>query len=124
MACSESPISVPIDGTYDNGGGQQLQFNPDGSALWIFEMPNSDTIPRDTFHIQYHYDTVPNPDALDLSGFDHGFLKGKTLFGIAAFLGDSLLRFDSEPAPSDTNAADVRPFDFDPIQTQSYRKID
>lgn len=95
-----------------------LVFQPDSSALWIFP---GDVTP-DTFTVQYRFDPQsPNP-ALDLLGFDRGFLEGQTLYCIVELPDDDQMRMDCEPGPENGQAAGVRPEAFDPEQTRTYTR--
>jgi hypothetical protein len=91
---------------------QGFVFYKDGKADWLFYK----TTQTDTFRINYRVDYQTKQ--LDLSGFESGFLKGKTLFGIFDLKKDTLV-FDCEPSINDPS---VRPAAFNPKQTQYYIK--
>ena len=103
-----------IRGSWDNTTGQVLIFQKDQQALWIFYSESK----RDTFRISYKTDFSGKPYKLDLSDFQVGPLKGKTLYGIVEFPDKKTMRFDCEPGISDQ----VRPKEFNPKQTQTYKK--
>ncbi len=103
-----------IKGIWDNEKGQILVFKKDGQALWIFYTESK----RDTFRIKYITDFRSKPYRLDLTDFAAGPLKGKTLFGILEYVDKKTMKFDCEPGTSDN----VRPKEFNPTQTQMYKK--
>lgn len=103
-----------ILGTWDNDKGQILVFQKEGKALWIFYSE----IKRDTFAIKYRADFKANPSKLDLSDFQVGPLKGRTLYGILEFVDKKTIRFDCEPGATEA----VRPKEFNPAQVQTYKK--
>lgn len=100
-------------GLWDNKEGQILKFKKDNQAEWIFYTKTS----SDTFQINYNININTKPMQLELTKFESGPLKGKTLFGIIEFINDSTMRFDCEPALAD------RPKNFDAEQTQTYSKL-
>jgi len=97
-------------GSWDNKDGQILEFNNDGTALWVFYTETD----RDTFEIRYTFDHSTTQNQLDLTGFSVGPLTGKTLYGIVEFRGNDTFRFDCEPSVED------RPKTFSSDQTQTY----
>ena len=103
-----------LQGVWDNDNGQLLVFKKNSQALWIFYNESK----RDTFSIKYRTDFKTQPDQLDLSDFQVGPLKGKTLYGIVEWIDKRTIRFDCEPGIIDS----VRPNTFNPTQTQTYRK--
>lgn len=103
-----------IIGTWDNDKGQILVFRKEGKALWIFYSESK----RDTFEIKYRTDFRATPSKLDLTDFQVGPLKGKTLYGILEFADKKTIRFDCEPGTTEA----VRPKEFNPAQVQTYKK--
>lgn len=94
----------------------RFAFGDDGEALWIF----GEGAVEDTFRIRYAYDGSVEPAHLDLTGFDRGFLEGRTLFCIVAFDSVSVFRMDCEPGqPAESG---VRPDTFTQ-RTTTYRAI-
>lgn len=121
VSCQSQP-SGQIIGQWtgrDSGGNEQVfVFRTDSTALWIF---NPSSAQADTFNLQYTIIYKASPTQLDLTGFNRGFLKGRTLYGIVEFAGADTFRVDFEPGPPDTNAADVRPRTFTE-QTVTYTR--
>lgn len=103
-----------ILGAWDNDKGQILVFQKEGKALWIFYSESK----RDTFAIKYRADFKANPGKLDLTDFQVGPLKGRTLYGIIEFVDKKTIRFDCEPGATEA----VRPKEFNPAQVQTYKK--
>lgn len=111
---SASGQDKKLKGIWDNGTGQILVFQGDNQALWIFYQESK----RDTFKIKYSTDFKSKPYKLDLTDFTHGPLKGKTLYGILDYTDKKTIKFDCEPGTT----PDVRPREFNPEQTQTYKK--
>jgi hypothetical protein len=103
-----------LQGAWDNNKGQLLVFQKDNQAYWIFYSESK----RDTFKIKYRTNLKTQPAQLDLTDFQVGPLKGKTLYGIVEWTDKRTIRFDCEPGTTDS----VRPKAFNPTQTQTYRK--
>lgn len=101
-------------GTWTADDTTHFVFNDEGDALWIIGTGAR----ADTFHIDYDYAAETEPAHLDLSGFDRGFLRGRTLRCIVAFDSVSVFRMDCEP--SDGTEVDVRPDTFSQ-KTLTYR---
>jgi hypothetical protein len=101
-------------GTWDNGAGQHMIFQPDGQALWVI----NDPVARDTFRLRYNTNFSARPPQLDLLGFDRGPLNGRNLYGIVEFNSKKTMVVDFEPGPTET----VRPTSFNPTQAQTYSK--
>ncbi len=122
-ACtSESQRSVSVEearafiGNWRAEDTTRFVFGEEGEALWIF----GDDADEDTFQIQYDYTPNVEPAHLDLSGFDRGFLRGRTLYCIVAFDSVSVFRLDCEPGKAADE--DVRPDTFTQ-KTMTYRAI-
>jgi len=111
LHCSDPPCTE-LSGNWTNREGQSFQFLPGGKALWLIRFGSQ----VDTFRMEYRYNCKKQPAELDLSGFQSGPLKGKTLYGILEWSNDSSFRFDSETGYS----ADVRPSAFENDQTQKF----
>lgn len=93
-------------GTWTADDTTRFIFAEEGEALWIF----GDGVDEDTFSIRYDY--VPNaqPARLDLSGFERGFLRGRTLYCIVELDVDAQFTLDCEPGGMEES--DVRPDTF------------
>lgn len=109
--CTDPPCRS-LEGHWTNREGQSFQFLPGGKALWLIRFGSQ----VDTFRMEYRYNCKKQPAELDLSGFQSGPLKGKTLYGILEWSNDSSFRFDSETGYS----VDVRPSAFENDQTQKF----
>ena len=107
----------PLVGTWAGEDSTRFVFNSDGSALWVFESAT----PPDTFRLRYAFDATPDLDALDLAGFDRGFLAGRTLYCIVGFDSAEAFRMDCEPGVAGSRGA-ARPTAFT-TQTKSYRAV-
>lgn len=104
----------------DGKGNKQIfLFKNDDTALWIF----NPTAKADTFNLDYRISYSTSPAELDLSGFDRGFLKDKTLYGIVEFVHGDTFRVDFEPGPVDTIPKNIRPRSFTE-QTVTYSKLE
>ena len=112
-AGTKMPNSKSLLGKWDNKKGQILEFKPNGVALWIFYSETK----KDTFTISYRTDFSTKPYQLDLTNFQTGMLKGKTLVGIMEFAQVNSFKFDCEPTPNN------RPVIFNEKQTQTYFKV-
>jgi len=99
-ADATTPESLLI-GTWRGGnptrGSMAFTFEPDGSAIWVVDLPTG----PDTMRIVYEATPAEGDMLIDLSGFDHGPLAGLTMYGRAAFDGTDSLRIDFEPGPAD-----------------------
>lgn len=93
-------------GTWTADDTTRFVFNEDGSAVWIIGTGDRE----DAFEIEYDYAAEVEPAHLDLSGFDRGFLRGRTLYCIVAFDSVSVFRMDCEPGEG--VEVDVRPDTF------------
>jgi uncharacterized protein (TIGR03067 family) len=103
-----------IIGAWQNDKGQTMIFKKDYTAMWLFAQPGK----TDTFRIQYRFDKSKQPNRLDLYNFQGGPLKGKTLFGIVSFAGDSFI-CDFEAGVIDT----IRPVNFNEKEKQVFKRI-
>ena len=101
-------------GTWSADDTTRFVFREDGDALWIF----GEGAAEDTFRIRYDYSAVEEPAHLNLTGFDRGFLRDRTLYCIIAFDSVSAFRMDCEPG--DAVATDARPDSFSQ-KTMTYR---
>ena len=99
-------------GTWSADDTTRFVFYEDGRALWILGER------EDTFRIEYDYAPDAEPAHLNLSGFDRGFLRGRTLYCIVAFDSVAVFRMDCEPAEG--TEVDVRPDTFSQT-TMTYR---
>jgi hypothetical protein len=111
-ACKAS--STTLLGSWDNGAGQRIIFQPDSVALWVINDPAA----RDTFRLRYATNFGANPPQLDLLGFDRGPLNGRNLYGIIALQDKKTMVVDFAPGPT----ASVRPTAFNPSNAQTYTK--
>ncbi|UXI66771.1 hypothetical protein [Tahibacter amnicola] len=85
-------------------------FRDDGTATWVIGTP-----------FEIGFSASPHGDgqiAVDLNGFTQGPLQGKTLYCLAQVTPETTLRLDCEPG----STADARPTDYDPKQTQEFRR--
>lgn len=101
----------PLHGVWKNETGQKLIFSDSTKALWLF--PSGSGI--DTFHIRFYTDFSKRPAVLDLSDFDKGPLKGKTLYGIVEF-GDDYFICDFQAGTDEK----VRPIKIDSSHEQRF----
>lgn len=93
----------------DNTGNKQtFVFRDDSTVLWIF----SPATEADTFKLNYKFNKNTEPFELDLNGFNRGFLKNRSLFGILEFVDADTFRVDFEPGPTDTLPSLIRPKSF------------
>lgn len=103
-------------GTWTADDTTRFVFDEEGEALWIF----GEGADEDTFRIDYDYGAAHEPAHLNLTGFDRGFLRGRTLYCIVAFDSVSAFRLDCEPgAPA---ASGARPDSFT-RKTMTYRAV-
>jgi hypothetical protein len=114
LFCKSERNCRELTGRWTNKEGQEISFGPDGKALWLIKFGSQ----FDTFAIQYQYDCKATMPKLDLTNFQSGPLKGKTLYGIIEWSNDSVFRFSAEPGMSE----DARPPKFNPEQTQRFYK--
>lgn len=104
----------------DNMGNKQsFVFEDDSTVLWIFNPATQ----ADTFKLNYRFNKNTDPFELDLKGFNRGFLKDRSLFGILEFVDTDTFRVDFEPGPADTLPGLVRPKSFTD-ETVYYTKQD
>lgn len=108
-SCAHAPPAPsPLLGTWtassQNAAGSSFQFRPGGSATWNLGQP---------FEIRYQINDPSAPTRLDLSGFQAGPLKGRTLYCLID-LSDDTLRMDCEPT--------AHPASFNPEQTQVFSR--
>jgi len=103
IACTPGDATTPerlLIGTWRGGnptrGSMAFTFEPDGSAIWVVDLPTG----PDTMRIAYEASAAEGDLLIDLSGFDHGPLAGLTMYGRAAFDGTDSLRIDFEPGPA------------------------
>lgn len=113
---TESEDAQALIGTWSAEDTSRFVFDDAGEALWIF----GEGAVEDTHRIRYAFDAAVEPAHLDLTGFDRGFLEGRTLYCIVAFDSVTVIRMDCEPG----SAADsgVRPDTFTQ-RTTTYRAI-
>lgn len=107
-SCAHAPPTSRLIGawtaTSQNAAGSSFLFRPDGSATWNLGRP---------FEIRYRIDDRAAPARLDLSGFETGPLKGRTLHCLVELAND-MLRLDCDPT--------TYPASFDPEQTQVFAR--
>ena len=104
----------------DSRGNKQIfLFKNDDTALQIFN-PAAKAY---TFNLDYKIKYSASPAELDLSGFNRGILKDKTLYGIVEFVHADTFRVDFEPGPADTIPENIRPRSFTE-QTVTYSKLE
>lgn len=114
-ACVGKPPCYELNGQWTTREGQDLVFMPGGDALWLTRFGSL----FDTVRLRYRLDCSQAPASLDLTDFQSGPHKGKTLFGILEWPSDSSFRLRYEPGL----LSSVRPQAFDPEQTlKFYRK--
>lgn len=99
-----SPLLGTWTATSQNAAGSSFHFRPDGSATWNLGQP---------FEIRYLINDSSAPTRLDLSGFQTGPLKGRTLYCLIELSNDTL-RMDCEPT--------AHPASFNPGQTQVFTR--
>lgn len=114
-ACNSRSSCRELTGHWTTHEGQELVFGPDGSALWLTKFGSQ----YDTIHMRFQFDCRARPTTLDLSDFQNGPHRGKTLFGIFDWSSDSSFRFRYEVGvrPED------RPQEFDVEQTQKFTVV-
>ncbi len=113
-ACGNSPGLVgQWDATSENAQGSSFVFRDDGTALWLLP---------DTFRIRYEVDFDASPNALDLSGFEEGPLRGYVLYCIFDLEGGDTMRLDCEPGVATERGAGIRPDEFGGEQTQTFAR--
>jgi len=102
-AAQAADASTPehlLIGTWRGGnptrGSMAFTFEPDGSAIWVVDLPTG----PDTMRIVYEATPAEGDMLIDLSGFDHGPLAGLVMYGRGAFDGTDSLRIDFEPGPA------------------------
>lgn len=120
-ACSETETigGDSLSGTWTNRSDQTFIFNADGTALWIITSPSV----RDTFQMEYQYDSSRTPALINFMNFDKGSLVGFKLLGILEFEGNASFRFVCEMMKENSRATGVRPASLDVPQTQTYFRI-
>lgn len=101
-------------GTWSADDTTRFVFREDGDALWIF----GEGAAEDTFKIRYDYAADEEPAHLNLTGFNSGLLRGRTLYCIVAFDSTSVFRLNCEPG--EAVDIDVRPDTFSQ-KTMTYR---
>jgi hypothetical protein len=101
---STSPLLGTLAATSPNAAGSSFQFRADGTATWKLGQ---------AFEIQYQTDDPRAPTRVDLSGFQSGPLKGRTLYCLID-LSDDTLQMDCEPSGY--------PSSFNPEQTQVFSR--
>ncbi len=111
-ACDPRSSCRELRGHWTTNEGQDLVFGPDGNALWLTKFGSQ----YDTIRLRFTYDCTARPITLDLSDFETGPHRGKTLFGIFDWSSDSSFRFRYEPA----TRSEERPKEFDVEQTQKF----
>ena len=102
----------PIRGNWSaedaDGRRHTLSFQNRGRALWAIEGQGVD----ENFEIRYVFDDEPEPNTLDLTGFDRGQLQGKTLYCILDWPSAAAFRMDCAPGEPTAEGESVRPADF------------
>lgn len=106
-----TPCRAP-EGAWINPDGFQFVFLPENNMLWLTQFGTQ----YDTVHLRYTLDCGTAPAGLDLSNFDAGPHRGKTLYGIMEWTSDSSFRFRYEQ--------DARPAVFDSDQTMRFVRRD
>ena len=105
---NQKPILGEWKGDSGNSNGWSLTFREDGTATW--------GMGRGAFDAKFVFDPAASPMRLDLTGFESGPLKDKTLFGIVE-VSDGILRWHCESAAADSDGS-ARPTSFGPEQTR------
>jgi hypothetical protein len=111
-ACRSTPTCRDLAGTWSNGEGQQLVFEPSGRARWLTRFGSS----YDTVSFAFELDCRKKPAALDMKNFQGGPYIGRTLYAILEWTSDTSFRLRYEPGDDDS----ARPEAFDPEQTQRF----
>lgn len=106
MSDAERRENARLIGSWSAEDTTRFVFLENGEALWIFGRESLE----DTFRISYHYDPRGIRSSLDLSGFDRGFLKGRTLFCLIDLDSAAGFRLDCRPGLAQENG--VRPDTF------------
>ncbi len=101
-----------LNGRWSTHEGQEIIFNAGGNALWLTKFGSQ----YDSVRLRYELDCKHAPATLDLSDFQQGPHKGKTLYGILEWQSDTSFRLRYEPGLR----PEVRPKAFDPEQTVDY----
>jgi len=114
FACDTTPICRDILGSWTDGEGQEILFLENGTALWLTRFGSQ----SDTIHFAYQLLCKKVPGTLDWSNFSNGPYAGRTLYGIIEWLSDSTFQFRYEPGYQ----PDVRPKEFDTVQTLRFMK--
>lgn len=114
-ACGLGPECRDLNGRWSTREGQDIIFDPSGEALWLTSFGSR----FDTVRLRYQLDCKRAPATLDLSDFQQGPHKGKTLYGILEWQSDTSFRLRYEPGLQ----PEVRPKAFDPEQTVNYFRV-
>jgi len=104
VASDQPQLIGAWNGTSGNAVGSSFSFRQRGDATWLVGQP---------FEIKYVANDLAAPTHLDLSGFQSGPLKDRTLYCLIELAGNTL-RMDCEPSE--------RPAAFNPEQTQVFTR--
>ena len=99
-------------GTWKNeSGGTEMtfSFSEDGTGTWDVLVAGEQGF-SDSYAFDYIADYEVVPHYVDIMNIDHGFLAGKTMYGIFSLDGEGALILDFEPGPPGESS--VRPADF------------
>ena len=110
LAACGDPNPLLDNWTAEDADGRRhtLSFQKRGRALWAIEGQGV----NENFEIRYVFDDEPEPNTLDLTGFDRGQLQGKTLYCILEWQGDDAFRMDCAPGEPTAEGESVRPAGF------------
>jgi hypothetical protein len=85
-----------------------FSFKERGRAIWAIESEGE----TQTYEIRYAYDDAVSPHQLDLTDFESGALKDRSLYCIVEFEGASAFRMDCEAGARGEEGERVRPTAF------------
>lgn len=112
LACvgGEQTSCKAPEGIWNNPDGFNFVFLPENELLWLTQFGTQ----YDTVRLRYRLDCTTMPVGVDLSDFDTGPYRGKTLYGIMEWTSDTSFRMRYE--------GDARPTVFDSEQTLRFSK--
>jgi len=116
LSCQRAPKNYLAHQWLGDEGRQIMTFDGDSTLQWIFH----EELLSDTFLVRYKLNELPDPDHLDLYGFNRGILVGKILCGIVEMHTADSIYFDFEPSESFEEADSLRPKVFDPEQRRFF----
>jgi hypothetical protein len=108
--CTDPKHCEPPLGPWTDREGRDLVFQPNGQLLWLTRFGSQ----ADTQRCRYEFDCNTKPARLDMSEFDAGPYKGKTLLGIIEWNNDSAWRWQFD--------YDARPWQFDAESSSEFFK--